>query len=96
MNNKWSKLLASLIFDGVGLLSYLIPGFGEMTDVIWAPISAYILTKFYKGNIGKASAFISFVEELAPGFDFIPTFTLTWIYAYLISDYDKTKTIKEA
>ena len=47
---KYQKLLLGLIFDAVGMISYLLPGIGEFTDVIWAPISAWLMTKLYKGK----------------------------------------------
>ena len=43
----------------------------------------------YKGKVGKIAGIFDFVEELVPVFDFIPTFTLTWIYVYVIKA-DKT------
>ena len=39
----------------------------------------------YAGKIGQVSGVINFVEEAAPGLDFIPTFTLTWIYDTFLS-----------
>jgi hypothetical protein len=39
----------------------------------------------YKGNLGKIGGVLSTIEELLPGIDFIPTFTLTWIYKYVIT-----------
>lgn len=82
--NKSRDLFLSLLFDGIGMLSYLIPMVGWITDVIWAPIAGLILLKMYKGNVGAVGGIVVFVEELLPGFDFIPTFTLTWIYTYFI------------
>ena len=83
-NNKSRDLILSLIFDAIGMLSYLIPLLGWITDVIWAPIAGLILLKMYKGNVGAVGGIVVFIEELLPGFDLIPTFTLTWIYTYLI------------
>lgn len=83
-DNKISKLLLGLLLDAVGMTSYIIPGAGEFIDVIWAPISGLILAKMYKGTVGKVAGVISFIEEATPGLDIIPTFTLTWIYTYLI------------
>jgi hypothetical protein len=82
--NKYKKLALSIFLDAVGYISYLIPGFGELTDIIWAPASAYLMTKLYKGKEGKIAATISFVEEAIPMVDFIPTFTLMWFYTYVI------------
>ena len=39
----WGKLLLSIIVDIIGMMSYLIPGFGEAIDVIWSPVSFYIV-----------------------------------------------------
>ena len=83
-NNKSRDLILSFIFDAIGMLSYLIPLVGWITDIIWAPIAGLILLKMYKGSIGAVGGIVVFVEELLPGFDFIPTFTLTWMYTYLI------------
>ncbi len=83
-NIRNRQLAIGVIMDIVGCLSYVIPGLGEIADVVWAPISAYILAKMYPGKIGKVGALVNFIEELSPGFDFIPTFTLTWIYTYIM------------
>lgn len=91
--NKYKKLALSLIFDAIGYVSFLIPGIGELLDVVWAPASAYLMTKMYKGNKGKIAAAVSFIEEAMPGLDIIPTFTLMWIYTYLFKgSTDKEKT----
>ncbi|MCB0444028.1 MAG: hypothetical protein KDC50_08265, partial [Flavobacterium sp.] len=68
----------------IGILSYLVPFLGTISDVIWAPIAGLLLMRMYKGTVGTVGGFIVFVEELLPGIDFIPTFTITWIYTYLI------------
>lgn len=83
--NKFTVLFLSILFDGLGMLSYVIPGFGETTDVVWAPISAWLMTKLYQGKEGKIAGVITFIEEAIPGVDIIPTFTLMWIYTYVIS-----------
>ncbi len=80
MKNKpdYKKLFYSIIFDALGLLSFTIPMIGEFEDIIWAPISYWLMTKMYTGVLGKVSGIISFIEEAIPGTDFIPTFTITW------------------
>ncbi len=90
---KYQKLLLGLLFDAVGMISYIIPGIGEFSDVIWAPISAWLMTKLYKGKTGKIAAVISFVEEALPVVDVIPTFTLMWIYTYLVKTKKSEKVI---
>lgn len=72
----------SILFDAVGMLSFIVPLLGELSDVIWAPIAAYIMTRIYKGTVGKAGGVIAFVEEIVPFTDLIPSFTLMWIYNY--------------
>ena len=82
-NNKYFILALGLVFDAIGYVSFIIPGVGEFTDVIWAPISAFLMLKLYKGTSGKVGAAISFVEEATPGLDVIPTFTIMWLYTYV-------------
>jgi hypothetical protein len=81
---KYQKLLLGILFDAIGFVSFFVPGIGEFSDVIWAPISAWLMTKLYKGKTGKIAAVVTFVEEALPVVDVIPTFTLMWVYTYLI------------
>jgi hypothetical protein len=81
--NKYKKLALSILFDAVGYVSFLIPGIGEFADIVWAPASAFLMTKLYKGKSGKIAAAVSFIEEAMPGLDIIPTFTLMWLYTYV-------------
>lgn len=83
--NKINYLLLGLLFDGIGMMSYVIPGAAELTDVVWAPIAGWLMTQMYKGNAGKAAGIFATIEELVPGMDIIPTFTLMWIYTYVVS-----------
>lgn len=84
-SSKKSKLVLSIIFDLIGMLSYLVPLLAEVTDLVWAPVSGLLLVAMYKGTTGKIAGIVGFIEEALPGvIDFIPTFTLTWIYTYLI------------
>lgn len=76
--SKKQKLIIGIVFDLIGMISYVFP----IADVVWAPVSAYLVTRLYKGNIGKVGGIISFIEEAIPGLDFFPTFTLTWLYVY--------------
>jgi hypothetical protein len=79
MHKKYQKLLLSLFFDGIGLLVFI-----PFLDVLWAPLSAYLMTKMYKGKKGKIAAVVSFVEEALPFLDIVPTFTIMWLYTYII------------
>ncbi len=84
LQHKYRNLILGIIFDIIGMLSFSIPYLGEFSDVIWAPISGYLMVWMYKGSLGKIGGIVSFLEEILPFSDFLPTFTLTWIYNYWI------------
>ncbi len=88
MNKKYKKLALGILFDALGYVSFIFPPF----DFVWAPLSAYLMTKLYKGKKGKIAAAITFVEEALPFLDVIPTFTLMWLYMYVFNK-EKTETI---
>ncbi|GAA3511525.1 hypothetical protein GCM10022393_26600 [Aquimarina addita] len=90
-DNKYRTLALGLLFDALGMVSFFIPGVGEYGDVIWAPISAYLMTKLYKGKVGKAAAVFSFVEEALPFVDVVPTFTIMWFYTYVFNKESSKK-----
>lgn len=81
----------SVILDLIGMSTFMIPFLGEFADVIWAPISGYLLTRIYKGVSGKMVGVVAFIEELIPFTDFIPTFTIMWFYTYRIKKQPKKK-----
>ncbi|WP_222984091.1 hypothetical protein [Flagellimonas meishanensis] len=82
---NYKNLLLGLLFDGIGMLSFAIPGIGEFCDVIWAPVAGWLMTRMYKGRIGQAAGVFTFVEELVPGMDVVPTFTIMWLYTHFFS-----------
>ncbi|MBS9774929.1 MAG: hypothetical protein KGV59_07245 [Tenacibaculum sp.] len=83
INNKYKKLVLSLIFDAVGLIPFI--------DLVWAPISAYLMIKMYKGKEGKIASIVSFTEEILPFSDTIPTFTIMWLYTYVFKEVIESK-----
>lgn len=83
--DKYKLLRRGLLFDAVGMVTYFIPVLGPFIDLIWAPVAAVQMQKMYPGMKGKIAAVVVFLEELSPGLDFIPTFTLTWLYAFVIN-----------
>jgi hypothetical protein len=84
-DNRKRDLLLSIAFDAVGMLSFSIPLIGEFSDVVWAPISAFLMMQMYKGGQGKLAGMFSFLEEIIPLTDFIPSFTLMWLYTYVFT-----------
>lgn len=81
-DDRVRKLLLGVLLDGIGMISFTIPLLGEFSDVIWAPVAAFIMTRMYKGRVGRVASILTFVEEILPFTDVIPSFTLTWIYTY--------------
>ena len=75
--SKNKKLILSILLDAIGMIPFI--------DLVWAPFSGYLMTRLYKGNKGKLAGVISFIEEIIPGTDFIPTFTLMWLYTYVFT-----------
>ena len=82
MNNKLSTplppLVLCILLDAVGYLSFTIPLIGEFADVIWAPLSAIIYYRLFGGKMGLFGGAFSFLEEILPFTDIIPTFTISW------------------
>ncbi|PIB38947.1 hypothetical protein [Maribacter sp. 4G9] len=93
-DKKYRQLFLGLLFDAIGMLSFAVPFVGEFSDVIWAPLSGWLMTRMYKGKIGQAAGIITFVEEIIPGLDVIPTFTIMWFYTYVYKSAKKQKTIE--
>ncbi len=78
MQKTSPTLLFCIAMDAIGSLSYIVPAATEFTDIIWAPLSAYIFLKSFGGRIGKFGAAINFVEEALPFTDIVPTFTIAY------------------
>ena len=84
---KYPKLVLSLVLDAIGYTSFIIPVVGEFSDVIWTPLSGYLMTRLYKGKSGKVAGVITFIEEALPFTDIAPTFTLMWLYTYVFKSH---------
>jgi len=90
MNNRQTSLLFCIVMDILGYATYAVPGLGEFADIIWAPISGFIFYKTFGGWKGTFGGIFNFVEELIPGTDFIPSFTIMWIVQYMGRKKDST------
>ena len=73
------SLVQCLVLDFIGSAVILIPVLGEL---IWAPISAFLFWRMFGFRKGFLGGVFSFIEELIPGLDFIPTFTIMWVIQY--------------
>jgi len=78
MDNKYKKLIKCVLLDAVGMASLVIPVAGPFLDVAWAPIAASISYKMFGERKGKYTSLITFIEELLPVTDVIPSFTIFW------------------
>jgi hypothetical protein len=76
------SLAACLLLDLIGYASFSLPLLGEFSDLVWAPISAMLFYKMFGGKMGFFGGICSFLEELLPFTDFIPTFTIAWVMRY--------------
>jgi len=94
--NKYKLLIIGIILDfiGVATSSLILPFIGDFADIVWAPFSAWMMMRLYKGTAGKVAGAITFIEEAFPAIDIIPTFTLMWMYTYLIKGKSTEKFIK--
>ncbi len=80
---KQPSILICIIMDLLGYASYALPFLGEFGDIIWAPVSGLIFYKLFGGWKGATGGIFNFVEELFPGLDFIPSFTIMWLIKFL-------------
>ena len=80
MNKKQPSLAFCIAMDLLGYATYAIPFLGELGDIVWAPISAFLFFKHFGGWKGAFGGIFNFVEEILPGLDFIPTFTITYFW----------------
>src|SRR5690606_27166963 len=62
-----------LMMDLLGYTSFVLPFFGELFDLIWAPVSALVYWRTFGGAKGFFGGGFAFLEEFLPGTDIIPT-----------------------
>ncbi|MFK5958783.1 MAG: hypothetical protein QM495_07925 [Lutibacter sp.] len=74
----------------LGMLSFVLPFIGESSDVIWTPLSAFLIYKMYEGVEGKIGSIVPFVEEVGIfETDLLLIFTLMQIYKYVLKNSKK-------
>ena len=90
MKKKQPSLIFCILMDFVGYASYTVPFLGEFADILWAPISSMIFMATFGGWKGVLGGFGNFLEELLPGTDFIPSFTIMWFIQNMQKKNDVT------
>jgi hypothetical protein len=85
--SKKPTLWFCILMDLIGCATYFIPALGEWGDTIWAPLSAFVFYQAFGSIGGVLGGAFSFLEEILPFTDIIPTFTIAW--------YLQQKMIKE-
>ncbi len=89
-----TSLVFCVLMDIIGYATYAIPVFGEFGDIIWAPISALVFYRTFGGWKGAFGGLFNFVEEILPGFDFIPSFTIMWFLQQRVKKPQQIRTVK--
>ena len=79
MYKRQPSLSFCIVMDLIGCASYAIPFLGEFSDIFWAPISAVIFFISFGGWKGALGGIGNLIEEILPGTDFIPSFTIMWL-----------------
>ena len=82
MKRRSPSLVFCILMDIIGYASYTVPFFGEVADILWAPLSGMIFLVSFGGWKGALGGIGNFIEELLPGTDFIPSFTIMWFIQY--------------
>lgn len=80
---KNKLLIKGLMYDVVGMATMAIPLVGPFLDIAWAPYAAKQMSEMYPGKKGKIASVLVFIEEILPFTDFVPSFTLMWLYTFV-------------
>lgn len=91
--NSLPNIIYCILLDSIGYISYMVPGLGEFSDLIWAPVSGFLFFKMYGGRFGLTGGVLNFIEEVLPFTDFIPSFTIARIVKYYLLQKDISKQI---
>ena len=89
MKAIYKKLLKCLVLDAIGMVSFGLP----IIDVVWAPLAASISYKMFGEKRGKFTSIITFLEEILPVTDVIPSFTIFWFLFDFLRIGKEAKTV---
>ena len=79
--DRMGKLWMSLWMDLMGSASYLLPVVGEAFDIVWAPVQTVFIMAMYD-PVAPSLKYVSFLEEILPFTDVVPSATIGWIAEY--------------
>ena len=71
-----SKLAICIAIDLAGSASELVPIYGEVVDVLFAPFAAYQIRTLFGGS--NVAFFVELAEEILPFTDVLPFATICW------------------
>jgi hypothetical protein len=94
MNRQQPSLIFCILMDVVGYATYAVPLLGEFGDIIWAPLSSLIFMNTFGGWKGVLGGVGNFLEEILPGTDFIPSFTIMWFFQNMQKKKDTSTMVK--
>jgi hypothetical protein len=83
-----------ILLDIIGYASFALPMLGEFSDLVWAPVSGFLFYKLFGGKMGLWGGGFSFLEEILPFTDFIPTFTIAWFIRKRTLSKEQTQPIR--
>jgi len=71
----WLELVFCVLIDAAGNASLFVPGYGELTDLVGASVTSFLVTLIFDW---PALAAVAYWEEVLPLTDILPTCTLGW------------------
>ena len=78
-----AQLLLALFADAIGAMTYLLPLVGELADVVWAPVQAYLVYSMLSNDPAVWSyTSLAFAEEILPFTDIVPSVTIAWLHKH--------------
>lgn len=85
-----TKLAICLLIDVIGTSSELLPVVGEVSDIAWAPVAAWLL----RGLYGNAVGVLELVEEILPFTDVLPLATLCFVIDTFFADSELARVLR--
>jgi hypothetical protein len=88
----FGKLLVCVAIDVIGSSSVLLPLFGDVSDILWAPTAGILLRYLFNGS--NILFVLEFTEEILPLTDILPLATLCWVIDTFFRDSNLAKLLQ--